>query len=374
MNIPAPIKNWFAGFLPALARTPPREWLRASCGALAGLTLCLALNLHLFPEQMLHPLFGPFAATAVLLFAVPSGALAQPWSVLVSYLVCCSLTLVIGGQLGYSLPTACLAVALSLLAMSALRCLHPPAGAAALCVHLSGSIAEQQGFTLLLPIMSAVGTLLACALILNNLMGIAYPKRAERQDRHRTADIDPHQRIGISEEDLDRALSEFGEVVDITRDDLGRLIRLTEQYTIKRGLGDMRAHQLMSRDLRTISPDASREQAMELLRKHRIRSLPVLDKQRKLVGIVSLVDLISRAHGVSPFTPWNLARGVKVNDLMTSPVLCVNSQDHVVELIPKLSSHGLHCLPVVEGGELVGIITQTDLIAALQRNLLERMG
>ncbi|MNY37195.1 CBS domain protein [compost metagenome] len=55
---------------------------------------------------------------------------------------------------------------------------------------------------------------------------------------------------------------------------------------------------------------------------------------------------------------------------MSHPVTCVQGHAHIVELIPLLSSQGLHCLPVLEGEELVGVITQTDLIAALHRHLV----
>ena len=84
------------------------------------------------------------------------------------------------------------------------------------------------------------------------------------------------------------------------------------------------------------------------------------------------MDLISRPRGRSKRTFYGLGRAVLVEQLMSSPVRCIDSRAHVVELIPLLSSHGLHCVPVLSAGELVGIITQTDLIAALQHNLLER--
>jgi CBS domain-containing membrane protein len=58
---------------------------------------------------------------------------------------------------------------------------------------------------------------------------------------------------------------------------------------------------------------------------------------------------------------------------MSSPVITVDSDVHVVELIPLLSNQGLHCLPVLEQGRLVGMLTQTDLIAALQQHLLRRL-
>ena len=139
-------------------------------------------------------------------------------------------------------------------------------------------------------------------------------------------------------------------------------------------MGQVLVEQIMSRDLRWVTPNTRREQAMALLRRHRLRSLPVLDEKKRLVGIVSLIDLISRPRGNNPFAPWRLGKRVLVGQLMSTPVRHIDSQMHVVELFPLLSSQGIHCLPVLAQGELVGIVTQTDLIAALQRSLLERTG
>jgi CBS domain-containing membrane protein len=373
MTFRTSLKTWFAGFLPAVPATHPREWLRVACGCFLGMLVSLLLCLKLFPEPLLMYLFGPLAASSVLLFAVSSGALAQPWSFLVGYLVATLVAVALGQGFGYSIPLACGAVGLSVLFMSLLRCLHPPAGAVALCVHLSGVAVQQHGFGLLPPILIAATCLLGCALIYNNLTGVRYPKRPDNPDLHHTRDPSAELRVGISDDDLEHALEDFGEFVDITRDDLARLVRATERHALKRGMGRMVAEQIMSRDLRCVGPGTRREQALAMLRRHRLRSLPVLDDDKRLVGIVSLIDLISRPRGVSPFLPWTLGKRILVGQLMTSPVRYVDSQAHVVELIPLLSTQGLHCLPVLEQGQLVGIITQTDLIAALQRNLLEHL-
>lgn len=372
MNDQAYLRRWLSGFLPVMAATSPREWLRVSCGCTLGLLLSMLVCTQLFPERELIHLFGPVAATSVLLFAVPSGVLAQPWSVFMSYVASTVLAVALGQYLGHSLAVASLAVGLSVLCMSLLRCLHPPAGAVALSLQLGGAAIYQQGFGVITPMMTAVGGLLVCALIYNNLTGVRYPKPARGVDLHDTCDPLPERRIGISDNDLEHALEEFGEFVDLTREDLAKLIRSTERHALKRSMGELLVEQVMSRDLRCVSLKTRRQQALAMLRRHRVRSLPVLDDERRLVGIVSLVDLISRPRGRSLRTFFGLGRAVLVEQLMSSPVRCIDSRAHVVELIPLLSSHGLHCVPVLSAGELVGIITQTDLIAALQHNLLER--
>ena len=81
-------------------------------------------------------------------------------------------------------------------------------------------------------------------------------------------------------------------------------------------------------------------------------------------------------------TGWNVQHSMRallrrgggekspLSEVMTSPVIAVVPDLHITQLVPMLSSQGLHCLPVVEQGRLVGMVTQTDLIAALQRSML----
>ena len=118
--------------------TRPREWLRATCGAAIGLFVSVWVCQLMFGAAVATLLIGPVGASAILLFSVPSGALAQPWSICGGYLVSAVVATLVAQLGGHSLEMAALAVALSLIAMFALRCLHPPGGAVALCVVLAG--------------------------------------------------------------------------------------------------------------------------------------------------------------------------------------------------------------------------------------------
>src|SRR5690606_2883031 len=96
----------------------------------------------------------------IMLFVVPSGAMAQPWSVLTGYLSATVIAIGASHYLDASLMTSALTLGLSLLTMSVLRCLHPPAGGLTLCLLLSEDLVRQQGFMLLLPILGVVTCLL----------------------------------------------------------------------------------------------------------------------------------------------------------------------------------------------------------------------
>ncbi|MNI61572.1 CBS domain protein [compost metagenome] len=106
---------------------------------------------------------------------------------------------------------------------------------------------------------------------------------------------------------------------------------------------------------------------------HHIKTLPILNEEKHIVGIVSLTDIIkypasSRSNGLLGMV--GLKKKTLLKDIMHTPVTCVTTTAHIVELISLLSRQGLHCIPVLQNNVFVGVITQTDLIAALHRDLI----
>ena len=181
-----------------------------------------------------------------------------------------------------------------------------------------------------------------------------------------------------AEPHIERALAEFGEYVDVTRDDLAQLIKQTEKHALRRSMGEITAADIMSRDLYWGTLDCSIQRAWQSLREHRLHSLPVVKgDSRELLGIVTLVDLLKHLRS----TPARLrlsqlkrTGGARLRSIMSTPVVTVNPDTHMVDLVFLLSDKGLHCLPVVDAEQrLIGMITQTDLIAALYRNWLKHL-
>lgn len=370
---------WLRAFAPSPTHTRPTEWIRAALGAGAALLLSSWLCSVIFDAQTAQHLIGPIGASAVLLFAVSSGQLAQPWSIIVSYLVATSVALGVTHFFGYTLLSASLALSLTLILMCLLRCLHPPGGALTLCVVFANPELSTMGIAGMLPVLISASCLLVCALLYNNLTRVRYPRQlapAQPND-HQTRDPAPQSRVGITSKDLDQALDELGEFVDVTREDLETIIRSTEKHALRRSMGDIRASQVMSRDVIWANPQTSAQEGLRMLLLHHLKALPILDEKYHLVGIVSLVDLVTPSLRMAKKRRWIGLRKrdeVVLSDIMSSPVSCVNSDAHAVELIPLLSDRGLHCLPVIEHGKMVGVITQSDLIAALHRDLLSHLG
>nr|WP_240636049.1 HPP family protein [Caldimonas tepidiphila] len=361
------------------------ERLRAACGALLGILLT-GLAGHALLGTDAGVLIAPMGASAVLLFALPASPLAQPWPILagntVSALIGVSCALVLG-----STPlAAAVAMAGALVAMFALRCLHPPGGAIALSAVLGGPALQALGYGFVLAPVGLNSLLLLCvALAFNNATRRPYPHRQPPSaPGHGTGDAAPNERLGFTRADLDAVLRQYNQVLDVSRDDLDALFCQTEMQAYRRRFGEITCGDIMSRDLVTVEYGTGLEDAWALLRDHRIKALPVVDRARRVIGILTMVDFMKHAglgrhegfeHKLRAFLRRSgRTHGDKpevVGQIMTAPVQTAGVDRHIVELVPLLSDLGLHHIPVIDHERrLVGIVTQSDLVAALYRGRL----
>ncbi|VVM64956.1 hypothetical protein PS662_01498 [Pseudomonas fluorescens] len=224
----------FARWFPAAINTRPSEWSRAAIGMSLGTLLSVWLCAQVFGIEVAQHLIGPLGASAVLLFAVSSGALAQPWSIIGGYLCAGVIALLVAHVLGRTLGSACLAAGMALILMCWLRCLHPPAGALALLMVLADPATIALDWKALGPVMLGATTLLLSALAYNNLTRIRYPKRASE-----APPMVPPERQAITAQDLKLALAEMEAFIDITPEDLEQLIHASELQAKRRSIGEV---------------------------------------------------------------------------------------------------------------------------------------
>ncbi|NLY56242.1 MAG: CBS domain-containing protein [Firmicutes bacterium] len=129
----------------------------------------------------------------------------------------------------------------------------------------------------------------------------------------------------------------------------------------------------MTKNVITVSPTTNVLDALELMRKHKIRRLPVLDGT-KLVGIVTEMDLIrvspSPATSLSVYELNYLLAKMTVKEAMTTNPIVVSPDATLEEAALLMRENQIGGLPVVHEGELVGIITETNIFDAF----IESMG
>jgi acetoin utilization protein AcuB len=118
----------------------------------------------------------------------------------------------------------------------------------------------------------------------------------------------------------------------------------------------------MKRDLVTVPPGASLEEAARLLKANRIHHLPVVEGDR-LLGIVTDTDL---RNAVLPGGPGEAGGGSRtVGEIMTRKVVTLSPEDTIDDAMLILSRQRFGALPVVDGGRLVGIVAKTDVLSAM---------
>ena len=143
---PSPERSRFRFFAPILAGATWRDRLVACAGALVCVGATgLICGLLLGNDPHLPLLVAPMGASALLLFAIPSSPLAQPWPIVGGNTVSALIGLLISRYVPEPAVAAGCAVALAIAAMSLLRCLHPPGGAAALTAALGGPAVATYG-------------------------------------------------------------------------------------------------------------------------------------------------------------------------------------------------------------------------------------
>ena len=224
-------------------------------------------------------------ASAMLVFGVPASPMAQPWAVIGGNTVSALVGILCVQAFGVEPWVAGSVVGLAIGAMFLLRCLHPPGGASALLVVLSG--VHDLHFALA-PVLLGSVLLVAAGIAYNNATRRRYP----HGQRVAAPAVGKAPRPGFAEADLDAVLARYNQVLDLSRDDLQSLLAQTEIEAYRR-LGEVRCADIMSRDVATVAFGTPLQEAWALLRERRIKALPVADRVLRVVGIVTQSDLVA---------------------------------------------------------------------------------
>ncbi|CAN5366241.1 HPP family protein [soil metagenome] len=338
----------------------PADIVKSGLGAVLGIGVT-GLLAHLVASGRLSALpllIPPIGASAVLVFAVPASPLAQPRAIvggnMVSALVGVTCALVFHP---YPIVGAALAVGLAIIAMGLLGCLHPPGGAVALSAALAaGPIGAASYAYIFVPVGLCSVLLMLCAMAYARAVGRSYPHRvALAPNVHDTGDAPPSQRVGFTPADIDHALAHYGELLDVGRDDLDALFREVELQAHRRIHARILCSDIMSRDVLSVDLHQSAQSALAYMRQHDLRAAPVVDEERRVVGMVRRAELQTGREGL-------------VEAVLDPFVHKVRPGTAIEALLPILSSGTAHEAMVVdEHRVLLGIITQTDLLGVLYR-------
>lgn len=126
---------------------------------------------------------------------------------------------------------------------------------------------------------------------------------------------------------------------------------------------------IMNSKVITVHPDNSVAQAIDLMRNHNIRHLPVTT-EGKLIGVISDRDLRSVSPSILTGDKPELLINTNVKDIMQKQVITVHPLDFLEEAARLIYEYKVGCLPVVSQERVVGIITEADVL----RSMVEWIG
>jgi CBS domain-containing protein len=118
------------------------------------------------------------------------------------------------------------------------------------------------------------------------------------------------------------------------------------------------ARDIMTRDVATIGPEASLQDALQLIISREISGLPVVDRDRRLVGIITEFAMLATAY--DPTVACDV-----VSQHMTTDVLTVDADDPVRKIADLFVVHRVRRVPVTEHGRMAGLITRRDVLKAV---------
>lgn len=363
-----------------MGRRPMVDILRTAAGTGLGL-LAAAVLVYAMPGSRVTGIYlvSSLASTAVLIFVLPNSPLSQPWSALVGNTV----SALVSVAVLYVVPPPYadgLAVALAIVAMMALRALHPPAAGIALLAVLEFEAGRQLGFGFAFtPVAAITVFLVLLGTLWHAATGRVYPLRrlkAAAPDAPRTSPGTRARASALPRDTLEALLLEFNQSANLGPADLARLLEAAEARAEAILFTGTLVEEVMTPAPVAIGPDTPISEIVRRLADLGTKSLPVTDSEGTYLGLVDqeavmlrlAQDLAAQRRRFAGLraTPTEAEAAA----IMVSGIAPVERGTTVGALLERLAMRRARVVPVTEAGRLIGIITRTDLI----RLLLDRGG
>lgn len=188
--------------------------------------------------------------------------------------------------------------------------------------------------------------------------------------------------MGLTDADVFDAMKSVSGYIDISPGDFRELYCLAYRHAVERFAHSVLARDIMVKQVVTVTVDSPIADVVESMSRNRVSGIPVVDSDRKVVGIISEKDIILELLGedfdsILAFLARCLKnqgcltlqiRDVTAGEIMTSPAVTIIADTPLVDIAELLTRKGVNRLPVLdEEGHLLGIVTRSDVVDATSR-------
>ena len=194
--------------------------------------------------------------------------------------------------------------------------------------------------------------------------------------------------MDISDNDIIKAMKNISGYLDITPGDFKEIYRFAYRHAVERLRQSVRAKDVMTKDVVFVRKDASLEEVADRLNLHLISGVPVIDDDKRVVGVISEKDFLFQMGAQEKGTFMGIVahclkskgcvaitmRKQKAEDIMTFPAITVGENTPIFEIANTFTEKNINRTPVVEqNNKLAGIVTRTDIVrsSCAMENLTE---
>jgi CBS domain-containing protein len=183
--------------------------------------------------------------------------------------------------------------------------------------------------------------------------------------------------VDLSDEDIYDAMKQISGYLDITLGDFKEIYGLAFQHAVNRLTLAAKAKDIMNIDVVYVTPETPLKEVAEIMGRHSISGVPVVDEGRKVAGIISEKDFLSHMGMQKNITFMGVVakclmgngcmavdiRGKSAGDIMTTPAITVYEEASIMEVDSLMKKHRINRVPVLnKKDKLIGIVTRTDLL------------
>jgi len=183
--------------------------------------------------------------------------------------------------------------------------------------------------------------------------------------------------LELSDEDIFDAMKQISGYLDITPGDFKEIYGIAFQHALNRITRAVEAKDVMNPDVVYVTPGTHLKEVAEIMGRHAISGVPVVDEDQKVVGVISEKDFLSQMGIQKNITFMSVVaecligngcmavdiRGKSAADIMTSPAITVYEDTSIMEVDNRMRNHRINRVPVLnQKDKLSGIVTRTDLL------------
>ncbi|MDQ6955943.1 MAG: HPP family protein [Mariprofundaceae bacterium] len=359
-----------------LPRQSQYEILVSSAGAIIGIALVVWASHFFVSDAGLPFIVASMGAAAVLLYAAPHSPLTQPWAFVGGHLISAAVGVTCAQWVPNLFLASGLAVGLAIFAMHQLKCLHPPGGAAALVAVMGGEQIHNLGYLYVWVPVGLNVLILALAVATTRMLISRHNQKnpfifySDDYVEQSSPDYS-----ALSADDLNNALHEMNAYIDVSLEDLNHIYAHASLHAHKRQLGSMTCQELMRTHIASVEFGDYLDHAWSLMQKHALKGIPVTDRVRRVIGIITVTDfekeankhagnnieeclktLLKRTGALSSSKPE------VVGQLMTSSVITLSENTPVAEAVHIFAEKNIGHIPIINAEKrLSGMLLRSDI-------------